>query len=48
MKKNRPVIIYGAGFRGGRFFLALAEENEYYPYGLSDVDALKTFYLPSS
>lgn len=27
MKKNRPVIIYGAGFRGGRYFLALAEEN---------------------
>lgn len=27
MEKNRPVIIYGAGFRGGRVFLALAEEN---------------------
>ncbi|EOS80781.1 FkbM family methyltransferase [Dorea sp. 5-2] len=24
---NRPVIIYGAGFRGGRNFIALAEEN---------------------
>ena len=27
MKRNKPVIIYGAGFRGGRNFLALAEEN---------------------
>lgn len=27
MEKNKPVIIYGAGFRGGRNFLALAEEN---------------------
>ena len=26
-KKNKPVILYGAGFRGGRNFLALAEEN---------------------
>ena len=24
---NKPVIIYGAGFRGGRNFVALAEEN---------------------
>lgn len=24
---NKPVIIYGAGFRGGRNFIALAEEN---------------------
>lgn len=27
MERNRPVILYGAGFRGGRNFLALAEEN---------------------
>ncbi len=27
MERNRPVVIYGAGFRGGRIFLALAEEN---------------------
>lgn len=27
MEINKPVIIYGAGFRGGRNFLALAEEN---------------------
>lgn len=27
MGENKPVIIYGAGFRGGRNFLALAEEN---------------------
>lgn len=27
MEKNRPVVIYGAGYRGGRVFLALAEEN---------------------
>lgn len=27
MEANRPVIIYGAGFRGGRTFLTLAENN---------------------
>jgi len=27
MEKNKSVILYGAGFRGGRIFLALAEEN---------------------
>ena len=27
MSEKASVIIYGAGFRGGRNFLALAEEN---------------------